>query len=85
MWRSFFLAVGISAIILGVEGFGVEKVYLKMRDPPPPARSPWETPPKVGPQKTYTTPSWAPWSLISAGAVVCLYSFTIPKRVKKDK
>jgi hypothetical protein len=26
-------------------------------------------------------PEWAPWSLLSAGAVVILYSFTIPKRV----
>ncbi len=27
-------------------------------------------------------PDWAPWSLISAGAVTILYSFTIPQRVK---
>jgi hypothetical protein len=26
-------------------------------------------------------PDWAPWSLLSAGAVVMLYSFTIPRRV----
>ncbi len=25
---------------------------------------------------------WAPWSLKSAGAVVILYSFTIPKKLK---
>ena len=24
---------------------------------------------------------WVPWSLLSTGAVVCLYSFTIPKRM----
>jgi len=27
-------------------------------------------------------PEWAPWSLLSAGAVTMLYSFTIPQRVK---
>lgn len=26
-------------------------------------------------------PEWAPWSLMSAGAVIILYSFTIPKRM----
>ncbi len=28
-----------------------------------------------------TPPEWAPWSLMSAGAVIILYSFTIPKRI----
>jgi hypothetical protein len=26
-------------------------------------------------------PDWVPWSLLGAGAVVMLYSFTIPQRV----
>jgi hypothetical protein len=26
-------------------------------------------------------PEWAPWTLMSAGAVVMLYSFTIPRRM----
>ena len=84
MWRSFFLAVGVSLLILCVECLGVEQVNLKMRNPPPPPSSPWDTAPKVGPQKKIAPPSWAPWSLISAGAVVCLYSFTIPGRMKGD-
>ncbi len=85
MWRSLFLAIGITAIILGFECFAVETVYLKAREAPPEPTSMWETQATVGPQKTFTTPSWAPWGLASAGAVVCLYSFTIPQRVKKDK
>jgi hypothetical protein len=31
-------------------------------------------------KRTITPPEWAPWSLMSAGAVVSLYSFTIPAR-----
>jgi len=27
-------------------------------------------------------PDWAPWSLMSTGAVVMLYSFTLPKKLK---
>jgi hypothetical protein len=30
--------------------------------------------------KEITPPAWAPWSLMSFGAVTLLYSFTIPKR-----
>jgi len=81
MWRAFFLAIGVSLIILGVECLGVEKIQLKSREAPPPPSSPMEEAPKVGPHKTISPPPWAPWSLMSTGAVVCLYSFTIPKRV----
>lgn len=88
MWRSFFLAVGLTAVFLGVECLGVEKMKLKLRQPSTPGTpaSLWReaTPPKPGPQRTFTPPGWAPWSLMSAGAVVCLYSFTIPSRWKSE-
>ena len=32
-------------------------------------------------EKVVTPPDWAPWSLMAGGAVVVLYSFTIPRRV----
>ena len=82
MWRAFFLAVGISLVILGVECLGVEKVTLKIREKPPAPTSPWDTPPSAGPNMTLVPQNWAPWSLMSSGVVVCLYSFTIPRRVQ---
>ena len=82
MWRAFFLALGLSVMILGVECLGVEKVTLKMRNAPPPPSTPWEQQASTGPAKTLVPPIWAPWSLMSVGAVICLYSFTIPQRVK---
>lgn len=85
MWRAFFLSLGLFLVILGVECLGVETVNLKMREPPQQSALPWETGPKLGPHKKITPPPWAPWSLLSSGAVVCLYSFTIPRRVKSDK
>ncbi len=85
MWRSFFLAIGIFLMILGVECLGVETVNLKMREPPQSSALPWDNGPKLGPNKKITPPPWAPWSLLSTGAVVCIYSFTIPRRVKSDK
>jgi hypothetical protein len=81
MWRALFLAVGFFVMILGMECLAVERVSLKMRDDPPPAISPFDFEAKVGGQKQIVPPPWAPWSLLAAGAVMCLYSFTIPRRV----
>jgi hypothetical protein len=80
MWRALFLAIGFFVIILGVECLGVEKVSLKLRDDPPPPTF-LDTEPKLGAPKQIIPPPWAPWSLMASGAVMCLYSFTIPRRV----
>ena len=84
MWRSFFLAIGISLIILGAEFLMVDKVVFH--------EAPKEggalhvianvTSTQVISTKTYVPPDWTPWSLFSVGAVVMIYSFTIPKRVR---
>jgi len=65
MWRSFFLAVGITLIIIGVECLFVDSAMMAAEDGP----------------KPFTPPDWAPWSMLSGGAIVILYSFTIPKRI----
>ncbi len=70
MWRSLFLAVGAYCCLLGVEALGLEKAVLKR----PEATS-------GSALKEIVPPEWAPWSLMASGAVVVLYSFTIPKRV----
>lgn len=81
MWRALFLAVGFFVMLLGVECLGVETINLKLREKPPAPVSPWDTEPKEGALRTITPPPWAPWSLLSSGAVMCLYSFTIPRRI----
>ena len=81
MWRAFFLGLGLFLVILGAECLAVDTVRLRLRAEPPAPVSPWDNQAKVAPQRTLTPPPWAPWSLMSAGAVVCLYSFTIPRRV----
>lgn len=75
MWRAFFLAVGIYACLLGAECLALDKVVLVRKTATK----------KEGekPQSKIIKPAdWAPWSLMSVGAVVILYSFTIPKRVR---
>lgn len=83
MWRAFFLAVGVYVAILGAQCLGVEKFVLDVRQPANqgfPSPSGGEA--KLGPKTELTPPDWAPWSLMSTGAVICLYSFSIPHRVK---
>ena len=70
MWRSFFLAVGAYCCLLGVEALAIEKAVVKVDG----ASSQSAT-------RDIIPPDWAPWSLLGTGAVVVLYSFTIPQRV----
>jgi hypothetical protein len=81
MWRALFLAIGIFLMLLGVQCLGVEQFTLKLREEPLPPVSPFDDNPRVGAPKKITPEPWTPWSLLSSGAVVCLYSFTIPRRV----
>lgn len=70
MWRSLFLALGAYCCLLGVEALAIERAVLKA-----------ETTGTTSARKEIVPPDWAPWSLLAGGAVVMLYSFSIPKRV----
>ena len=86
MWRAFFLAVGISLVIIGGQCLIVEKVVLargadfaQVQDNPYLFGSQDSAANSNG--KDIVPPDWAPWSLMAAGAVVMIYSFTVPRRV----
>ena len=67
MWRTFFIALGIFLVLIGLEGLAVDQFVFADH---------------AGGQ-TVTPPDWVPWSLMSAGAVIILYTFTLPRRVKE--
>lgn len=79
MVRSFFLAIGTYLILAGLQCFLIDRIYWKAQvDPAPPTfffqkaeSKPREFPPAP----------WVAWCLFTTGTVVCLYSFTIPKRM----
>jgi hypothetical protein len=77
MWRSFFLAIGVYCCLLGVEALAVERAVLKTDLGPVPSSS-------ASGMREIVPTDWAPWSMMAGGAVVVLYSFTIPQRVKKE-
>ena len=81
MWRALFLAMGLYCCLLGVEALAIEKAVLVTRKSAV-SQSTFGALSRQAPQREVVPPPWAPWSLISAGAVVVLYSFSIPRRVK---
>jgi hypothetical protein len=77
MLRSFFLALGISALLLGLECLVIEKAEIPPEDSAGLAGVAQRAVPSA---REFEPPEWAPWSLLSVGSVVILYTFTIPKR-----
>ena len=82
MWRAFFLAVGVYFILVGAQCLSVDRIYFRDRDPPP-ARGPFDLGAKEGAQRELKPAPWLPWTFISSGSVVCLYSFTLPRKLAK--
>ena len=81
MWRAFFLGVGIFMLLLGAQFLVVEKAILRAREAPPATTNIFAEQPAVGQNKAILAQPWWAWSLMSTGAVTCLYSFTIPRRM----
>lgn len=79
MWRAFFLSVGVCCVILGLECLLVDKAILNGGGEHSAGGLA-----ELGASKLreFTPPEWAPWSLLSAGAVVILYTFTLPQKIK---
>jgi hypothetical protein len=65
MWKSFFLAAGIFACLLGAEMLLIDSAVVRPLDG------------SGGPQ-TFTAPEWAPWTLLSVGAVTILHFLKLP-------
>ena len=81
MWRAFFLAVGLFACVIGAECMLIDQAII-ITSADSAAVGPYgrtDTPTR----RPITPPEWAPWSLLAGGAVVMIYSFTIPRRVKE--
>jgi hypothetical protein len=61
-----------------VESLAVDKAVLSG---PSQAAAPGQFGAFQTPGREFTPPEWAPWTLMSCGVVVLLYSFTIPRRM----
>lgn len=59
MWKSFCLAIGISACLVGIELLVVDSAVISSID-------------GTAAPRMVTAPDWVPWTLISVGAVTIL-------------
>ena len=81
MWRAFFLACGIYACVLGAECLVVDSFVMAGEQPPAAGQaSVFNAQPAAAGPREVQPPEWAPWSLLSAGAVVILYSLTLTRQ-----
>ena len=74
MIRAFFLAMGISSAIIGLECMAVDKATVISQ-----VESKVGGPPKTQ-VREISPPDWMPWTLLTAGIIVVIYSFDIPRR-----
>ena len=81
MWRALFSALGICLLILGGECLVVDNAVLALPRQRQAVSSPFNPQPRVQGVTTreFSPPEWAPWTLLSAGAVVMLYTFTVSR------
>jgi hypothetical protein len=91
MWRALFLAGGIYLCVLGAECLVVDKFVMAAEAPrtsaeqAPAPEAPAtlfgaNAPEPPSAKKEIHPAEWAPWSLLSAGAVVILYALTINRQ-----
>jgi hypothetical protein len=84
MWRAFFMGLGLSLCILGLECVVVEQAVLASSTDAW-SESPYQT--NYGfdnltsstlPQRhSIEPPEWAPWGLISVGTIIWLYASSV--------
>jgi hypothetical protein len=78
MWRAFFFALGAFAVLLGAQFLAVDKLVMARQEQASTQVMGMTMPGTSTLRNKEVVPSeWAPWSLLSFGAVTLLYSFTI--------
>ncbi|MEM9588860.1 MAG: hypothetical protein AAGA03_16385 [Planctomycetota bacterium] len=83
MWRSFFLAIGIMAIIVGIESMLIDSATLYAAGQSSAAEFIDPTADPAPATKVWTPGEAFPWVTLAGGAIVVLYAFTIPQRFRR--
>ena len=84
MWRALFLAIGLSLFILGIECLAVSRFTFKAQAKADKAeqKTIQAPPPGLAKRRVLVVGDHAPWSLMGLGAVVVIYAYDLPKRMK---
>jgi hypothetical protein len=76
MWRAFFMAMGIAGCIFGAECLVTDRFIMAGEGRPAGSNAFFPAPAR---KREFVPPEWAPWSLLSVGAISILYSLALPK------
>ena len=83
MWRTFFLSIGIALAIFGGEFLVVEKAIwdkpAENSDIQQVAGYLMDEEDEDKASKEFHPEPWIPWAMISSGAVIILYTMSVPK------
>jgi len=77
MIRAFFLALGLYMALVGVQCLVLDRALFISKPDPKAATA---TDPNQPTLREWKPAEWMPFALLSGGAVVMIYTFTIPKR-----
>lgn len=89
MWKSFFLAVGIFLLLLGVETLLVDKFIMANGKAIPRLVNGNSSPTQPGQfmpasygrmKREMTTKDWMPWSLLASGVITVMYTLSLHNR-----
>ena len=80
MWRSTFIAVGIMAIIIGLECLVIDSAnfYSASETDAGAFVNPVNAP--ASNVQQWRPKEWFPWVILTAGGITVLYAITLPKR-----
>ncbi len=84
MWRSVFIALGIMAVIVGVECLFIDSATLYQ---PEEVRQVSLNDPafsmSANPAKVVRPKDWMPWAFISGGIITVVYSYHLPVHYRR--
>jgi hypothetical protein len=80
MWRMLFLAIGLASLVLGGELLAIDQATITI--PAKKAHEPgslMETVHASTHSREFVPPEWAPWALLSAGAITVMYTASVSR------
>ncbi|HAN97213.1 MAG TPA: hypothetical protein DCQ98_07180 [Planctomycetaceae bacterium] len=85
MWRAFFIAIGITLCVFGAQCLVLDRAVLEQSEAPATTTSSAGSyllgSQTLAPKnKEWVPKDWHPWSLMSVGAVVILYTISFGRK-----